>query len=104
MSNLDTVIKDLVIANRILAREEVVDAYGHVSIRNPDNPKHFFLSRSVSPELVERDDIDRDPCLPQLLLQDRDDTRANMLPLGQDRKPDRGARPVLQHAVAVAIG
>src|SRR3954465_4827603 len=57
MSNLDTVIKDLVIANRILAREEVVDAYGHVSIRNPDNPKHFFLSRSVSPELVERDDI-----------------------------------------------
>src|SRR5258705_7736026 len=57
MSNLDTVIKDLVIANRILAREDVVDAYGHVSIRNPDNPKYFFLSRSVSPELVERDDI-----------------------------------------------
>src|SRR2546423_6132973 len=57
MSNLDTVIKDLVIANRILAREEVVDAYGHVSIRNPDNPKHFFLSRSLSPELVEREDI-----------------------------------------------
>src|SRR5258705_13378167 len=57
MSNLDTVIKDLVIANRILAREDVVDAYGHVSIRNPDNPKHFFLSRSVSPELFERDDI-----------------------------------------------
>src|SRR4029078_5119733 len=57
MSNIDTVIKDLVIANRILAREEVVDAYGHVSIRNPDNPKHFFLSRSVSPDLVERDDI-----------------------------------------------
>src|SRR3954468_10719365 len=57
MSNLDTVIKDLVIANRILAREEVVDAYGHVSIRNPDNPKHFFLSRSVAPELVERGDI-----------------------------------------------
>ena len=57
MSNLDVLIQDLVIANRILAREDVVDAYGHVSIRNPDNPKHFFLSRSVSPELVERDDI-----------------------------------------------
>ena len=57
MSNLDVVFKDLVIANRILAREEVVDAYGHISIRNPENPKHFFLSRSVSPELVERDDI-----------------------------------------------
>ena len=53
MSNVDTVIQDLVIANRILAREEVVDAYGHVSIRNPDDPKRFFLSCSVSPELVE---------------------------------------------------
>src|SRR5215813_742761 len=57
MSNLDTVMQDLVIANRILAREDVVDAYGHVSIRNPDNPKHFFLARSLAPELVERHDI-----------------------------------------------
>src|SRR5713226_4243765 len=57
MSNLDTTIQDLVIANRILAREEVVDAYGHVSIRHPDNPKHFFLARSLAPELVEPHDI-----------------------------------------------
>ena len=57
MSNLDTVIKDLVIANRILAKEEVVDAYGHISIRNPENPKHFFLSRSLAPDLVEPGDI-----------------------------------------------
>src|SRR5262245_65803538 len=57
MSSLDVVINDLVIANRILAKEDIVDAYGHVSIRHPDNPKHFFLSRSVAPELVGRDDI-----------------------------------------------
>jgi HCOMODA/2-hydroxy-3-carboxy-muconic semialdehyde decarboxylase len=57
MSTVETVINDLVIANRILAREDVVDAYGHVSIRHPDNPKHFFLSRSLAPELVEREDI-----------------------------------------------
>src|SRR2546421_9676455 len=57
MSALDSVISDLVVANRILAREDVVDAYGHVSLRNPDNPNHFFLSRSVAPELVEREDI-----------------------------------------------
>ncbi len=57
MANLDTIIKDLVIANRILAREDVVDAYGHISVRNPENPKHFFLSRSLSPELVEPGDI-----------------------------------------------
>jgi HCOMODA/2-hydroxy-3-carboxy-muconic semialdehyde decarboxylase len=57
MATLDTLIRDLVIANRILAREDVVDAYGHVSIRNPENPRHFFLSRSVAPELVEPEDI-----------------------------------------------
>ena len=57
MSNLDALIKDLVIANRILAKEDVVDAYGHVSVRHPDNPKHFFLSRSLAPELIEHDDI-----------------------------------------------
>jgi len=57
MSNRDVIIKDLVIANRILAREDVVDAYGHVSIRNPDNPKSFFISRSLAPELIEKDDI-----------------------------------------------
>jgi HCOMODA/2-hydroxy-3-carboxy-muconic semialdehyde decarboxylase len=57
MSKLDTLLGDLVIANRILAKEDVVDAYGHVSVRNPDDPSRFFLSRSVSPELVERGDI-----------------------------------------------
>ena len=57
MSNLDTIIKDLVIANRILAREDVVDAYGHISVCQPDNPKRFFISRSLAPELIEKDDI-----------------------------------------------
>ena len=31
MSKLDIIIKDLVIANRILAKEDVVDAYGHAA-------------------------------------------------------------------------
>jgi ribulose-5-phosphate 4-epimerase/fuculose-1-phosphate aldolase len=57
MSTLDSIIADLVVANRILAREDVVDAYGHISVRHPDNPRHFFISRSVAPELVEREDI-----------------------------------------------
>jgi HCOMODA/2-hydroxy-3-carboxy-muconic semialdehyde decarboxylase len=57
MANLDALIKDLVIANRILAKEDVVDAYGHVSVRNPDNPKTFFISRSLAPELIEKEDI-----------------------------------------------
>src|SRR5882762_797965 len=57
MSTIDTLIQDLVIANRILAKEDVVDAYGHVSVRHPDNPKRFFISRSLAPELIEKGDI-----------------------------------------------
>jgi hypothetical protein len=40
-----TLDRDLVIANRILAKEDVVDAYGHVSIRHPSKPDHYLLSR-----------------------------------------------------------
>src|SRR6266436_181740 len=57
MRSLDSIIQDLVIANRILAKEEVVDAYGHVSIRHPDNPNHFLIACSLAPELVTADDI-----------------------------------------------
>ena len=57
MSELDRIKNDLVVANRILAREEVVDAYGHVSMRSPQNPHHFFMARSLAPELVTHDDI-----------------------------------------------
>src|SRR5256884_1482840 len=57
MGSLDTIIQELVVANRILAHEDVVDAYGHISVRSPDNPRHFFIARSLAPELIERDDI-----------------------------------------------
>jgi ribulose-5-phosphate 4-epimerase/fuculose-1-phosphate aldolase len=57
MSNLEVLIQDLVIANRILAREEVVDAYGHVSVRHSDNPNRFLIARSLAPELVGPEDI-----------------------------------------------
>lgn len=50
-------ITNLVLANRILAREDVIDDFGHVSVRNPLNPERYFLSRSRSPEVVTRDDI-----------------------------------------------
>jgi ribulose-5-phosphate 4-epimerase/fuculose-1-phosphate aldolase len=48
---------DVMASNHILARELVLDGYGHVSMRNPENPNTFFLSRSRSPELVSVDDI-----------------------------------------------
>jgi ribulose-5-phosphate 4-epimerase/fuculose-1-phosphate aldolase len=54
---LAPVIRDLVIANRILAHEKVVDAYGHVSVRHPLHPERYLLACSRSPELVECSDI-----------------------------------------------
>lgn len=57
MANLDNLLNDLVIANRILAHQDVVDAYGHVSVRHPASPDRFFVARSRAPELVTREDI-----------------------------------------------
>ena len=50
-------LEDLVIANRILAREGVVDGFGHISMRHPERTDRFFMSSSRSPELVSLDDI-----------------------------------------------
>src|SRR6187455_2325076 len=50
-------IDDLVVANRILANEGVVDGYGHVSVRNPADPNRYFLARAGAPALVTSADI-----------------------------------------------
>jgi HCOMODA/2-hydroxy-3-carboxy-muconic semialdehyde decarboxylase len=57
MEEQERAVRDLVIANRILAREDVLDAYGHVSIRHPLRPDRYLLSRSLSPEHVTKEDI-----------------------------------------------
>ena len=50
-------IDDLVAANRTLARLSVLDAFGHVSVRDPRNPHRYLISRSIAPELVAAADI-----------------------------------------------
>jgi ribulose-5-phosphate 4-epimerase/fuculose-1-phosphate aldolase len=57
MTDLAEHKRRVAIANRILAREGVVDAYGHVSIRHPDRPDQYLLSCSRSPELVRPEDV-----------------------------------------------
>ncbi len=49
--------RELALANRMVANEGVIDAFGHVSMRHPDNPNRYFLSRSRAPELVTPDDF-----------------------------------------------
>jgi ribulose-5-phosphate 4-epimerase/fuculose-1-phosphate aldolase len=53
----DTGPSQLVLANRILANEGVMDAFGHVSMRDPKRPDRFLLSCSRAPELVQDEDI-----------------------------------------------
>jgi ribulose-5-phosphate 4-epimerase/fuculose-1-phosphate aldolase len=60
---------ELARANRILAREDVLDAFGHVSVRHPGDPGRYLLSRSRGPELVQAEDIleftlDSEPVVP----------------------------------------
>ncbi len=50
-------IEQVVLANRILANEDVLDAFGHVSLRNPENSNTYFQSRSLSPQFVTREDV-----------------------------------------------
>jgi ribulose-5-phosphate 4-epimerase/fuculose-1-phosphate aldolase len=50
-------LEDIVVGSRILADFGVVDGFGHVSARNPANPNHFLMSRSLAPALVTADDI-----------------------------------------------
>ena len=44
-------------ANRMIANEGVLDAFGHVSMRHPSDPNRYLLSRSRAPELVQPEDI-----------------------------------------------
>jgi len=66
-------LEDLVAANRILAMQGVLDAYGHVSVRSPSDASHFYMSRSLAPQLVTADDVQ--------------EYGAGSEPLGDARKP-----------------
>jgi len=61
--------RDLAIAYRLVANEGMLDAFGHISVRNPNNPNRYFLSRSRAPALVQPEDIleydlDSNPIIP----------------------------------------
>src|SRR5258707_2378963 len=50
-------IEDLVAASRILAQHGVLDAWGHVSMRHPNNPQRYLMSRARAPAMVSIEDI-----------------------------------------------
>jgi ribulose-5-phosphate 4-epimerase/fuculose-1-phosphate aldolase len=57
MSELSKAREDLVIANRVLANEGILDAFGHVSVRHPEHPDRYIMSWARSPELIEDSDL-----------------------------------------------
>jgi len=50
-------IENLVAAYRILAQQEVLDGFGHVSARHNRAANRFIMSRSLAPELVTAGDL-----------------------------------------------
>ncbi len=57
MTLLDATLEELVTANHILANQGVVDTFGHISVRHPENPEHYLLSCSRAPEVIQTSDI-----------------------------------------------
>lgn len=50
-------LSDLVLANHILVNEGVLDGFGHVSVRDPDDCNRFYIARSMAPALVSSEDL-----------------------------------------------
>ena len=48
---------ELALANRIVAYEGVLDAFGHISMRHPLDSDRYLLARSRGPELVDPGDV-----------------------------------------------
>jgi HCOMODA/2-hydroxy-3-carboxy-muconic semialdehyde decarboxylase len=53
----DELRRDLVLANRILVRESVLDGWGHVSVRSQTQHDHFYISRAKAPASVMLEDL-----------------------------------------------
>ncbi|HEV7823000.1 MAG TPA: class II aldolase/adducin family protein, partial [Burkholderiales bacterium] len=50
-------LDDLAAASRILAAQNVVDGFGHVSMRHPDASDRYLMARSIAPALVTPADL-----------------------------------------------
>jgi ribulose-5-phosphate 4-epimerase/fuculose-1-phosphate aldolase len=48
---------ELVLASHLLVDQEVLDSFGHISVRSASDPKVFFMPRAMPPALVQLKDI-----------------------------------------------
>ncbi len=54
-----TVFEELVTATKILLHEGILDTFGHISARDPEDPKSFFLAQKLAPSHITTGDIQR---------------------------------------------
>lgn len=69
-TEITATIDDLVAANRILAAEDILDGFGHVSVRHPEHRETFFISSVRAAELVTAEEVvelrlDGEPLAPE---------------------------------------
>ncbi|KAF2493397.1 arad-like aldolase/epimerase [Lophium mytilinum] len=51
-SPLPSLLRDLITANHILHHASIVDGYGHISIRHPDQPSVYIMAGYLAPAVV----------------------------------------------------
>ncbi len=54
---MTSAVSELAIANRLLSNEGIIDAFGHVSCRHPEDPTRFYLAVGLPPIMVTESDI-----------------------------------------------
>jgi ribulose-5-phosphate 4-epimerase/fuculose-1-phosphate aldolase len=50
-------IDDLITANRILAQQQILDGFGHMTVRDDSNPQQYLMSRALPGKLVTPGDV-----------------------------------------------
>ena len=54
-----TVFEELVMATKILINEGIMDTFGHISARDPQDPDGFYLACKLAPSHITVDDMQR---------------------------------------------
>ncbi len=58
-SSSSQIFEDLVTATKILLNEGILDTFGHISARDPQDPNSFFLPQKIAPATITVADIQR---------------------------------------------
>ncbi|PZO77447.1 MAG: class II aldolase [Mesorhizobium amorphae] len=51
--------EELVTATKILVNENIMDVFGHISARDPEDPDSFFLAQKLAPNTITAGDMQR---------------------------------------------